>query len=481
MAYDTRTTPAHDAPQQAPPDPRRWSALAVVLVAGFMDLLDSTIVNVAVPSIQRDLKAGYAQVEWMISGYVLAFAAVLITAGRLGDIHGRRRMVLIGLAGFTLASALSGLSTNPDMLIGARFLQGGMAGIMVPQLLAIVRTAFPPGERARAVGLYGAVGGSATVCGQLLGGLLTQWNLFGLEWRTIFLVNLPVGLAATIAAWFVLRESRSPAPTRLDPWGVVLSITAVFLLIYPLTEGRRLGWPAWIFAMLAGSVLVFAVFLAHQRRLPARGGVPLVELSLFRSRAFAVGLFAWLLFWLALGGFFLAWTLYMQAGLGWSPMHAGFTSAVVAVGAGLGAATSAERLVPRFGRRVLVAGALINAAGFGVYAWIAWYYGTAVSSWQMAAPLALSGLGLGLVVAPVIDLLLGQVPAGVAGSASGLLNTAQQLGMAIGVAVSGVVFFTLLDHRHSSSSSFALVLGYTAALLLVVGVSFLALPKNTNE
>ncbi|MFI1916619.1 MFS transporter [Nocardia sp. NPDC020380] len=290
-----------------------------------------------------------------------------------------------------------------------------------------------------------------------------------------------LGLAATIAAWFVLRESRSTAPTRLDPWGVVLSIVAVFLLIYPLTEGRRLGWPAWIFVMMAGSALVFAVFLAYQRRLSSSGRVPLVELSLFRSRAFTVGLFAWLLFWLALGGFFLAWTLYMQAGLGWSPMHAGFTSAIVALGAGLGASTSAERLVPRFGRRVLVAGALINAAGFGVYAWVAWHYGAAVSSWQMAAPLACSGLGLGLVVAPVIDLLLGQVPARVAGSASGLLNTAQQLGLAVGVAVSGVVFFTLLDHRHTSSSSFALVLGYTAALLLVVGVSFFALPKNTNE
>nr|WP_232541966.1 MFS transporter [Nocardia bovistercoris] len=416
------------------------------MAAGFMDLLDVTIVNVAAPSIQNDLRAEYSQLEWIIAAYVLAFAAVLVTGGRLGDIYGRKRVFLVGIAGFTVASAACGLSGDASMLIGARFAQGAMAALMVPQTLAIIRTTFPKSERAKAVAIYSGVGGSAAAVGLSLGGLLVEWNLFDLSWRPIFLVNIPIGIIGFVAAAIVMKDSRSPAPPRLDFVGMALAIGAIMLLVYPLTEGRRLDWPAWTFAMIAAAALTFAAFVAYERRRARTAGSPLIDLDLFRSRPFAVGLGSWLLFWIGLGGFFLVWTLYMQAGLGWSPMRAGLTAVLFAVGAGIGAGTSVSVLAPRFGRRVLILGGLVNAAGFGYYGWLAGHYGADATSPQMIAPLLLTGIGFGMIVAPTIDLLLGQVPASEAGAASGLLNTGQQLGTALGVALVGVVFFTQLDH-----------------------------------
>jgi EmrB/QacA subfamily drug resistance transporter len=456
MAHDTQRPADMQGPtgawadgEEAPRtlDPRRWLALTVVLVAGFMDLLDVTIVNVAIPTVLRDLNAEYAQIEWIVAGYVLGFAAVLITGGRLGDIFGRKRIFLIGVAGFTVASALCGLATGPTMLIGARFLQGAMAGLMVPQILAIIHVTFPPEERGKVFGLWGGILGSASVAGLVLGGLLVQWNLFGLEWRPIFLVNVPVGLAAMIAAWFVVGESRSPTAPRLDPIGMVLAIAGVLMLVYPLTEGRSLGWPVWTFLLMAGSLAVLALFVAYERYRTRTVGSPLVVLGLFRARAFSSGTTLWLIFWVALGGFFIVWTLYMQVGLGWTPVRAGLTAVSFAVGASTGAGLSVQVLTPRFGRRVLMAGALLNAAAFGGYAWAASHYGPGIESWQMVAPLVLAGVGFGLVVAPMIDAILTKVPIKDAGSASGLLNTTQQVGMALGIALVGVLFFGLLaDH-----------------------------------
>ncbi|WP_433728678.1 MFS transporter [Nocardia sp. CA-129566] len=441
---DTDIAPHATAPPHL--DPRRWIAFAVVLAAGFMDLLDVTIVNVAVPSIQTDLDAQYSQVEWIIAAYVLAFAAVLITGGRLGDSYGRKRIFLIGMTGFTLASAACGFSTDPTMLITSRFIQGAMAALMVPQILAIIRATFPKDERAKAIAIYSGVGGSASAVGLSLGGLLVQWDLFDLAWRPIFLVNVPVGIAALIAASIVMRDSRSAAAPRLDLVGMVLAISAILLLAYPLTEGRRLGWPTWTFVMMAAAAVVFGVFVAFERRRARTVGSPLIDLELFRSRPFTVGLTSWLLFWIGLGGFFLVWTLFMQAGLGWSAMRAGLTAVFFAVGAGIGAGGSVSVLAPRFGRAVLVAGGVVNAAGFGLYGWMAAHYGPSIASWQMVIPLIITGAGFGMVVAPTIDLLLGQVPAREAGAASGLLNTGQQLGTALGVALVGVVFFGQLDH-----------------------------------
>jgi EmrB/QacA subfamily drug resistance transporter len=428
----------------SPEDRRRWLALVVVLVAAFMDLLDVTIVNVAVPSILRDLKAQYAEIEWIVVGYVLGFAAVLITGGRLGDIFGRKRLFLIGMGGFTIASALCGVANSPGLLIGARFLEGAMGGLMVPQILAIIHVTFSHEERGKVFGLYGGIAGSASVAGLIVGGLLLQWNLFGWEWRPIFLVNVPVGLAAMLAAWLLIRESRSATAPRLDLIGMALAVTGVLMLVYPLTEGRSLGWPVWTFLLLAGAGLLLGVFVTYERRRTRRVGSPLVVLSLFGARGFASGIAVYLIFWIAFGAFFLVWTLYMQVGLRWTPLHAGLTAASFAVGAGAGAGVSIQVLTPRFGRQVLMAGALLNAIGFGGYAWVSSHFGPAIDSWQMVVPLVITGIGFGLVVAPMIDLILTDVPVRDAGSASGLLNTTQQLGMALGVALVGVIFFAQL-------------------------------------
>lgn len=418
----------------------------MVLAAGFMDLVDTTVVNVTVPSIQHDLHAQYAQIEWIIAAYVLSFAALLILSGRLGDIYGRKRVFSVGMVGFTLASLCCGLAVNPGMLIAARFVQGAAAGLMVTQILAILRVTFPAHERAKAVGIFGAVTGSSAVFGLALGGVIVQWNLFGLHWRPIFLVNVPVGIAALIAGGIVIRESRSPRRPSLDLPGMALALVTVGLLVYPLTEGRTLRWPIWIIAMMAAAVVLFAVFLVYERRRFTRTGSALVEFDVFRSRAFSVGMAMWWLFWIASGGFFFGWTLFLQEGLGWTPMHAGLTAATFAVGVGLGAGTSPDKLVPKFGRNVLVIGAFVNAIGLLLLAYLASHYGPNLASWQLIPVHVLSGLGFGMVIAPTLDLLLGQVPDQEAGAASGLLNTVQQLGMAFGVALFGIVFFTQVGH-----------------------------------
>jgi EmrB/QacA subfamily drug resistance transporter len=447
-----QNTPAHtgragpDGRVTEPVDPRRWLALVALLVAGFMDLLDVTIVNVAIPSILEDLDAEYAQVEWVVAGYVLGFAALLITGGRLGDTYGRKRIFLIGVVGFTTASALCGFATGPEMLIGARFFQGAMAGLMVPQILAIIHVTFPPAERGKVLGIWGGVLGFASVAGLAFGGLLTEWDLFGLEWRSIFLINLPIGVAAFIGASILVKESKSTTAPRLDLLGVVMVVSGILMLVYPLTEGRSLGWPLWTFLMMAGSVVLLALFVVYERWRIRNVGSPLVVLTLFKVKEFAAGTAGFLLFWISLGGFFLVWTLYMQAGLGWSPIRAGLTSVSFAIGAGAGSGLSVQLLTPRFGRKVLMAGALLNALGFVSYFLVANEYGPDISSWHMVGPLLVSGLGFGLILAPMVDAILTGVRTEDAGSASGILNTTQQVGLALGVALVGVLFFTQLDN-----------------------------------
>lgn len=252
--------------EQTAGSPHRWLAFAVLLLAGFMDLLDGTIVFVALPTIARDLGATFASLEWVVAGYTLAFALTLITGGRLGDIYGRKRVFLVGVAGFTLASVAAGLAPTAEMLIASRVVQGAMAGVMVPQVLSIAQVIFAPRERFAAFALYGIVLSLAAVVGPLLGGLLTELDLAGLGWRPIFLINFPVGVITVAAAVRLVPESRSPHPLRLDLVGVGLISAALLLLLYPLIEGQTLGWPAWTFAAMALSIPVFAAFAIWERR-----------------------------------------------------------------------------------------------------------------------------------------------------------------------------------------------------------------------
>jgi EmrB/QacA subfamily drug resistance transporter len=470
-------------------DRRRWIALAIVMTAAFMDLVDVTIVNIAIPSIERDLGASFGAIQWITAGYALAFAAGLITGGRLGDIYGRKRLFLIGITGFTLASALCGFAANEEMLVASRLLQGSAAAMMVPQVLAIVHVTFPAHERGKVFGLFGAVVGLGAVSGPLLGALLTQWNLFGLEWRPIFLINLPVGIAGLILGRKYILESRAPKALKLDLVGVVLVTLALLMLIYPLTRGRELNWPLWGHLCMAGSLLVFAAFMAYEKYKTRKDGSPLVELSLFKVKSFAAGIAVQLTFGIVMGIFFLVWTLYMQTGLGWSPLKAGLTGVPFSIAVSAAAGMSVQLLVPRFGRKVLQAGAATMAAGLLVYIWEADRYGMAVQPWQMILPLVVMGVGMGLIVAPLTDAVLSEVPREHAGSASGLINTTGQMGTALGLGLVSLVFFGSIDEEQLApvpvGSAFAQAfensLWWVAAVLGVIFLVMFALPARPKQ
>ncbi|MFI7009937.1 MFS transporter [Streptomyces sp. NPDC050145] len=469
-------------------DRRRWFALAIVMTAAFMDLVDVTIVNIALPTIKADEGATTGQIQWITAGYALAFAALLITGGRLGDIFGRKRLFLLGIMGFTVASALCGFAANPEMLVASRILQGGMAAMMVPQVLSIVHATFPAHERGKVFGLFGAIVGLGAVSGPLLGALLTEWNIAGLEWRPIFLINLPVGIAALILGSRVITESKAPTALKLDLVGVVLVTLAMLALVYPLTQGRENDWPVWGYVMMAASVVIVAVLIAYEKAKTRRDGSPLIELSLFRVKSFAAGIAVQTVFGITTGIFFLTWTLYMQMGLGWSALRAGLTGVPFSIAVSVAAGVSVQKLVPRFGRKVLQAGALTMAAGVLIYAFEAGHYGLGIASWQMALPLVVMGLGMGLIVAPLTDAVLSEVPREHAGSASGLINTVMQMGNALGLSLVSVVFFNVVeDHFAQGAGSAAFIDGFRNALLwaaaILVGIFLLmfALPKRAPQ
>ncbi|WP_045299403.1 MFS transporter [Saccharothrix sp. ST-888] len=475
-------------PAQNAPDRRRWAALAVVMTASLMDLVDVTIVNIAMPDIQRDTGASFSALQWVTAGYALAFAVGLITGGRLGDIHGRKRLFLLGITGFTLASALCGLAPDPQFLVAARILQGGTAALMVPQVLSIIHATFPAEERGKVFGMFGAMVGLGAILGPLLGALLTEWDLFGLGWRPIFLVNLPIGVAGLLLGARYVDESRAPRALRLDPVGMLLGAAGLLMLLYPLTQGRESGWPLWGDVTMVLSIPVLLLFVAYERAKSRRDGSPLVELSLFRVRSFAGGIGVQLCFGVATGIFFLVWTLYMQLGLGWSPLRAGLTGVPFSIAVSVAAGLSVQKLVPRFGRKVLQTGALVMAAGTLLYLAEAEHFGTGIQSWQMTLPLVVMGAGMGLIVAPLTDAVLSEVPREHSGSASGLINTTGQLGMALGLGLSSVAFFSVVDDAAPAPSpgpvfvhAFTHSLWWVTVGLLAVFALVFALPGRAAQ
>ncbi|MFE0135562.1 MFS transporter [Streptomyces sp. NPDC059037] len=479
-------------PAPVPPtsagDRRRWFALAIVMTAAFMDLVDVTIVNIAIPSMKQETGATFGQIQWITAGYALAFAAGLITGGRLGDIHGRKRMFLIGIGGFTLASALCGFAVNPEMLVASRILQGGMAAMMVPQVLSIVHATFPAHERGKVFGLFGMVVGLGAVSGPLLGALLTEWNLFGLEWRPIFLINLPVGIAGLVLGLKFISESKAPKALKLDLVGVVLVTLGLLMVLYPLIRGRELDWPLWGYVMMAGGIVVFGALVAYEKWKTAKDGSPLVELSLFKVKSFAAGIAVQTVFGISLGIFFLVWTLYMQFGLGWTPLKAGVTGVPFSIAVSVAAGLSVQKLVPRFGRKVLQGGALVMATGVLLYIWEANRYGADLAPWQMALPLTVMGAGMGLIVAPLTDAVLSDVPQEHSGSASGLINTVQQMGNALGLGLVSVVFFGVIDEKVERSrmpaefiDAFQNSLWWVVGVLAVIFLLMFALPAKPRQ
>ena len=459
--------------------PKRWLILALVLAVECMDLLDGTIVNVAAPTIRAELGSGLSALQWIAGGYALTFAVGLVTGGRLGDIYGRRRMFLLGVAGFAISSLLCGLAPTSGALIAARLLQGACAAIMIPQGFGIIRAAFGE-ESGKAFALFGPVIGLSAVLGPVLGGVLVEADLFGTGWRLIFLVNLPLAIAALVAGARLLPESRAENPPTLDLLGAALATIAAGLLVYPLIQGRETGWPAWTFVSMAAALAVLAVFVAVERRRERAGVSPLVTMSLFRKRAFSGGLACALVFFAGMIGLMLVFSLYLQLGLHFGAAHAGVAFIPWSLGTAVGAGLGAGMLGPRLGRPTLHIGAAVMLAGvLGMLAVVS-AAGTGLSVWQIAGPELVAGAGMGMLLAPLFDFVLAGVEDDEVGSASGVLNATQQLAGAIGIAAIGTVFFSVLSSggiRHA----FETALWIDAALLVVTAALVFLLPRRARE
>ena len=433
----------------------RWLVLAIVLAAVFMQLLDTTVTTVAVPSIQTSLHTTFGEVQLVLAGYSLAFACVLITGGRLGDIYGRRRLFLIGMITFTAASAVCGAAPNGLTLVAARVVQGLCSGLMFPQVLSILQVSFPDREKPKAFAGYGATIGLATILGPVLGGALIKLDLWGTDWRTIFYINVPIGLVALAAGVWQLSESTAPDADRLDLAGAVIVTAGLFLLVLPLVVGRDQGWPTWSFAMLACSLPVLAGFAAYERMLTGRpGSSPLMRTTLFRQRSFSVGLVLCLLFFAGIPSFFFAFLITLQVGFGYEPVSAGAVTLAFAIMVAVGSARSAAA-VKRFGTWTLLIGCALVAIGMAAVVVSLRWAGTGMHGYQLTPALLVAGAGAGLVLAPLTSVILAGVRPADAGAASGVLATAQQVGAAAGIAIVGIIFFAQLGTNSSAAADLA--------------------------
>ncbi|GIE85333.1 MFS transporter [Actinoplanes regularis] len=440
--------------------------LLTVLTGVFITTLDFFIVNVAIPSAQSDLSAGPAQIQWVVAGFGLAYGVGLITGGRLGDLYGRRRMFTLGLALFTLASLACGIAPDAGFLVGARVAQGVSAALLAPQVLAILRTGYTGPALARAFSAYGLTMGVAAVFGQLIGGLLIEVDLFGWGWRGCFLINIPIGLITLACAPRFVPESRAPGRPRLDPAGMLLITLALLAVVLPLIEGRELGWPLWTELSFAAAAGLFALFAMVESRVAARRGSPLIAPSIFRDRAFLVGLLAQLVFWMGQGSFFLIFALYVQRGRGLDALGAGVIFVAIGVGY-LVTSTNAHRFAARLGRQVLAVGGLTMVAGLLLLAVAVGRIGVGGTVWWLVPGLMLDGAGMGLVVGPITATVLMRVAPHHAGAAGGLLATALQIGNAVGVSIIGVIFYGVLGET-PSPAGFADA--FSAGLVCLIGV-----------
>jgi EmrB/QacA subfamily drug resistance transporter len=438
-------------------------ALPVLLAGVFTSLLDFFIVNVALPDTQRDLHAGPSAVQFVVAGYGLALAAGLITAGRLGDMYGRRKMYVLGLGLFTVASAACGLAPSAAFLVGARVVQGAAAALLMPQILAIINTVYTGPARTRAFTAYGMAIGFGAVFGQLIGGVLIKLDLAGLGWRSIFLINIPVCVAAVALAPRLLPESRAPGAGRIDLVGAALVSLGLVAIVLPLVEGQQQGWPAWVFLCLAASIPLLGAFAVHQRRLAARNGSPLVNMTLFRERAFSAGVVTSMAYQMMMASFFLVLALFLQDGLGLSALESGLIFLPLGLGY-FAASAQSGKVAARFGGQVVALGSLVVSAGYLLLAAVL-HDGT---GWLIPG-LVISGVGMGLVIPLMPAIVLARVKPEHAAAASGVLSTAQQAGGAIGVAVIGAVFYSALR------SSYPHAFGLSLVVMAAFGVAVAAL------
>lgn len=454
----------------AGPDPRRWRALSVTLTAGFMSLLDVSIVSVALPSMQQDLGTGTAGIQWVVSGYALTFGLALVPAGRLGDAYGRRRLFLIALSGFVLFSALAGAAPTIGWLIGARLAQGLAAGMLAPQNSGLIQNLFSGEERGRAFGLFGATVGISTAVGPVVGGLLLA--AFGEPegWRWIFYVNVPVGVLALVLATRLLPRARfGGTHPHIDWIGALLLGGSVLGLLFPLVQAEGGGLARWWW-LFVGAVGLGVAFVAWERREIRRGVEPLFDLRLVTSLpGYAWGAALGMAYFVGFSGVWLVFAQFFQAGLGYSAFHSGLSVTPFALGSAVSAVVGG-RLVARYGRRLTILGLGVVMTGMSATAVILLVLPGPEAGWLVAPALLLAGLGSGLVISPNITMTLSQVPVRLAGAAGGALQTGQRIGATIGTVVIAGVYYAVLAATGSAPQAIAVALG---GAVVMTGVALL--------
>ena len=465
---------ARPVPEATPTGRRRWAGFAAVLAAMIMNILDSTIVNVAAPSIQRDLHATPSALEWVAAGYTLAIAVGLLTGGRLGDRYGRKRMLMLGLSGFVLGSTACAFAWSPSSLIAARVVQGLAAALLTPQTFGLIRDIFPPDQIGKAFAAFGPVIGLSTVAGPVVAGLLIDADPFGTGWRSLFLINVPLGAFALVVGSRVLPAGAGNRRVRLDAVGTALMAAVSFLIVFPLVDGRAQGWPAWIFAVLAAAVPLLALFAVHQRRRVRRGATPVVELSVLAKRSYVSGVAFTLVFFSSIVGLGLTVGLFLQLGLGYSALKAGLYTAALAVGAFFGSGVGAWAAT-NLGRPILHVGLTIMAAGTTTLLVSVHEAGATPGAGALLPGLAVYGLGMGMIFVPLFSIITGEIEDHEVGSASGLLEALQQLGASLGVAVLATLFFSRFAPERGGPAAAAAAGRHLGALEVTLSVSLVLL------
>ncbi|MBB2894247.1 MFS transporter [Flexivirga oryzae] len=470
--HTVRRPGRHTSSETVTAQPLRGTATAgpvplITLLAGvFVVVLDFFIVNVALPSMQHDLHTDDTGIEWVIAGFGLTYGGLLLAGARAGDRWGRRRIFATGVLLFTLASAACGLAPSIGTLTGARIAQGIGGALITPMVLALIGDIYTGPARARAIGAYSTAMGIAAASGQLIGGALIQLDLLGVGWRSIFLVNVPIGVAI-LALVRRLPGTRADHPPKLDVAEMALSVAALTTLLLPLLEGRRLGWPSWTWACLAASVLCTALLVVRCRVLLRRADDPMLGAVLRGSPAVRNGLIMQVALFLGMASYFLVLAVYLQGGRGLSALGSGAMFTFLAVAYLVGTA-QAERLVARFGRRAVAVGAATSLLGHLATAFVVVDLPAAGVLW-LAPGLVLTGLGMGVSLTSQIAAIMSSVQPAEAGSLSGTLSAVQQVGNTVGVALIGIVFFGAMDRgpRVALEHGLAYLVAVTALLGLL--------------
>ncbi len=463
---------ARPAGSPASADGHDWRAVAIVLVGAFMALLDTTIVNVALPSIRDGLHASSASLEWIVSGYALAYGLALVPGGRAGDRFGHKYLFLIGLTIFTLASVGCGIAQTQGEIVTARVVQGLGAGLFFPAISATIQHSFTGPARSKAFGVLGAVIGVSTAMGPLLGGLIIAAAGKTDGWRWVFLVNLFIGLVAIPMAAIRLPKPTMRTKRAFDPVGLALITGGLLLLLIPLVEGQADGWPDWTWICFGCSAVAFAALAFWENRADKRGDDPLLKPGLLRQSSFSAGAIFAVAFFGGFSSVFFTLSILWQAGLGHSALLTGLMIAPFSVGT-LTAAANSDKLSARLGRMVLVLGCALLLIGLGLTVLVIYLTSPAVNGWAMIGPLLLAGLGTGMTIAPNQDFVLATVPRREAGTAAGILGTSQRLGTAIGIAVIGTVLFGSL-HFVPGPHAVADAFSHSAQLALLANLAFIA-------